>query len=429
MLKSRWVGVDLSCEAFYASNGEHNEVLESDFKSTRRCGCYVAAALPASMLFVETIDIPASAKGRVANYLPSLLDVKLPFPIEECLIANDGIQEHKTIAFAVKKIEYQRQLDLISSKIGCLPERIVPAPLVLWRKAYRTTRELYPASKGAILNLHASTSSWTLLSGAIDNGRLESVLTVASGDIGAIARNVKILMNKMGFTIGYIAISGEDASDKIKAEIESAVDGLTAFVVSRPKAFLAEALVDDARASRAYDGNFAIGEFEHPASLSRRLNTKVFCAIGVAFLSLLFLTFAIKLKHERNEALTKFDVSLGELANRFSARSLGLKGPASIQLALNDFSERKNPVVAKYGMPSPLNALGEIFTFLEVRSLSVSSMTFLDGALTLVCQLSKDDNAASLKALLEDSGYSVELSPYGGIDGAFEIKISCVEGM
>lgn len=429
MRNNRWIGVDLSDGSFRASFSDGTEVDESTFKSTRKCGCRVATAISASNLFVESVELPSSARGRIAAYLPGLLDVKLPLPVEDCLLACGAKGKSTAIAFAVTRVEYLRQINQFATLAGCSPENVSPAPLVLWHKAFKEGKRLFPSQSGALFHLHTSSSAWTLLAGEMLKEGMQSVLTVASGDLASISRNIKILLNRMGLNCGYLSISGGAVTPDLLSSLSDLVEGLNVTSVSNPLTFLAEALAEEGETGKASEGNFATGEFEHIASVNRRLHRSIAAAVGLLLLSSVFFASAVNFKLKTMASLASVDASFGQLANRLAARSMGRKGPASVRLASNEFNERIVKSVAASSAASPLDALGEIFTFLDVREGTISSLNLSNGIMTFVCQTSNEGNFAALKGLLEGSGYLVETRPYNGSNNAYEFSISCVEGM
>lgn len=426
MRKSRWIGIDLSSGVFCAAYSDGTEIAEAVFKTSRKCGCFVAAALPASNLFVETVELPSSAKGNISTYLPGLMDVKLPFPVEDCLLANGVKNGSSALAFAITRVEYLRQLNQFVSIAGAQPERVAPAPLVLWNKAFANARRLFPSGDGVLFHLHASTQSWTLIAGKFSDGSVQNVLTVGAGDIAAVSRNIRILLSRMAIDSSFISISGDAATDELVGSLNSL--GFNAAAVAEPKTFLAQALAEDAEGGKSPDGNFAKGEFEHVASVNRRLHRVIASSLFLLLLALGFLFCAVNFKMKTGASLQRVDKELGQIANRFAGRLTGLAGPASIRLALNEFDSRQVKAVSLYGEPGPLDALGDIFTFMNVREMTLSSLNLSEGVMTFVCRTSNEGNIDSLKGLLVDSGYSVECRQHDGDGKDYLFSVSQMGG-
>jgi hypothetical protein len=101
----------------------------------------VAAALPAADGFLRALCAPFASVGKARSVFPALLDVELPFPLEQCVYQMAAV--HRTADRAVQATAFAAPRDRVEALIagyravGIDPDWIDPEAAALWRAALR----------------------------------------------------------------------------------------------------------------------------------------------------------------------------------------------------------------------------------------------------------------------------------------------------
>lgn len=105
----------------------------------------VAAAVPAQDSFIRPLATPFSSVRKAASILPSLLDVQLPFPLEQC--RHQFVNLHpsiegpvRAVALAVPNDRLQSMLEQLHTA-GVDPDVVDQEALALWRY----TQKIFPS--------------------------------------------------------------------------------------------------------------------------------------------------------------------------------------------------------------------------------------------------------------------------------------------
>lgn len=113
------------------------------------------AALPASLLLVRRLTAPFPSARKARQVFPSLLDIRLPFPVESCVFgledegpADDG--GFTCVAAAVRRDQLAEQL-AAWRKPGIDPALVDALPLALWDQALRASPPASDDEPGAVI--------------------------------------------------------------------------------------------------------------------------------------------------------------------------------------------------------------------------------------------------------------------------------------
>lgn len=101
----------------------------------------VASLAPANDSFIRPLQAPFPSLKKARAVLPSLLDVQLPFPLEQCTCCFAHVHKPeggnvRALAVAIPTDRLQQQLENVRS-IGLDPEWMEQESLALWRCALR----------------------------------------------------------------------------------------------------------------------------------------------------------------------------------------------------------------------------------------------------------------------------------------------------
>jgi len=98
------------------------------------------AALPIGTTLTRRLRVPFEGAGKVRRVLPSLLDVQVPFPIEECVyvftdemkVAGGGME---VLAVLARKQDVERHLADLRGRLGIDPVLLDHEGLALWAQS------------------------------------------------------------------------------------------------------------------------------------------------------------------------------------------------------------------------------------------------------------------------------------------------------
>ena len=363
--------------------------LDANSFTGRLLGDRTIVAVPSSALFAERIELPPKASLEIVK---GQLDVRLPVPVEDCLVLSgfrsNGTASH-VMAYAVTRESFGTFLDDFESRFGFQPERVVPEAEALWRKISKSSS----LGEGCAVHLHASGSPWTLLAG--DGNGLAAMLTVTPGDVASIARNSVILALRLKKTITSFSLSGSKANAKLAEAIQEASSSLSCKVrlVPAPADFLAMALAEEgAVLDLSKEDNFRDGTFPHKASFHRLLSRAVWCGLFLVFLGGLALVFASAEYSRALKRRSAIEEKLTSVAYDLAGRKLPLTGPAALEMARTEFTQRLNPVVENFTDNQAFASIALPLDLALTRNLTFSSIQ-VDGSLARFSgkALSEDD--------------------------------------
>jgi len=241
-------------------------------------GAAVAFAAPASDSFIRPVQVPFSSETKARAVLPSLLDVQLPFPLEQCVYdfgAFDPAPGGKIDALAVAMLK-SRLRDMISelAGTGIDPEWIVPEALALWRYHAMHTPATGPAER-----LVVQLADDRTIAVAGRSGRPLASFSSRTGWVGSSELAREKLMARLkqfvaGFTRGTpqaleLVISGTDDASAATFTTQLGFDPAQRKIAGGP-ALMAAAAACLVMESGGLPVNMRRGEFESPALILHR---------------------------------------------------------------------------------------------------------------------------------------------------------------
>ncbi|MCF7837666.1 MAG: hypothetical protein K9N49_03465 [Candidatus Marinimicrobia bacterium] len=120
-------------------------------------GIPVAAALPTRSVLVRRLSAPLIAARKARGVWPALLDVQLPFPLEECITRYSRTRraagQTETLALAVRRNDLEQNC-AAWTRLGIEPDLLLPEGLALWDAACQT-KGLPARGVGVVLHLES----------------------------------------------------------------------------------------------------------------------------------------------------------------------------------------------------------------------------------------------------------------------------------
>ncbi|MCX7817654.1 MAG: hypothetical protein N2652_00310 [Kiritimatiellae bacterium] len=139
--------------------------------------CEVAAAAPAAETIVRRVEVPGASPARARAVVGSLLDVQLPFRIEDCAVAVPELRRKdggtSALAAVIPREALARRCEALVA-LGVRPTVLDVEGLAVWEAALREAGE--PAMGELRVAVHATASRWVCAFGSVKG--LEGVVTV-----------------------------------------------------------------------------------------------------------------------------------------------------------------------------------------------------------------------------------------------------------
>ena len=223
----------------------------------------VAAALPSTACVTRVLETPLKSKAKALRVLPSLLDIQLPFALEDCVYGFSTIRRIPTgtasIACAARKGDIEEALSNLNRQ-GVDPAHLYPEPFVLWQQALREST--FATGEPAAL-LFVSTQHYTLILGdgphmiSTHGGRLD-----AEGNLPEAT--LVQLLRRAGPTRHRWLICGPGNPALLEHLQKACSTHGAAQVAQDPANMLPKALAAAALEPSGSVPDFRSGPFEHP---------------------------------------------------------------------------------------------------------------------------------------------------------------------
>ncbi len=235
------------------------------------CGMVPGAAM------AVWLTAPLVSPSKTVRVLPTLLDMALPFPLEECIstfsppecrLPEDGGEPGMTaLAVAARKQDVERRLAELAAA-GMDPHVLDHEGLALWTQALR---ELPPEpGEGPRVVMMVRPTSVLTAVGA--GGRFHSAHRSAMADIAGLERTLRIQVHAVAGAhalpemVKWIWAGDPDAWAAVRPRLEAALPGVSSSVEA-PDLFLARALAIRALTRGPLRCNLRTGTFTHPQSV------------------------------------------------------------------------------------------------------------------------------------------------------------------
>jgi len=262
-------------------------------------GAVCVGGLSARESLVRWLEAPYSAIDKAERVLPTLLDIQLPFPLEDCVFSFlDVIRTPegttRALAVAARKSDVERKLRLFGDH-GVDPVVLDQEGVALWSQSIEERPPGGNSSAGRVL-IHLSGARSVLVVGR-GTGIL-GVHALRAGDTGQVIRMLHAQLGvRDGPTPGEVEWfwSGPGAEDgvavsEMQERLQKEWPGRS-YVHEAPEYFLARALATRALRTGPLRCNLRGGEFTHE-SMARRARGRARAAAAVVLASGLLLCAA-----------------------------------------------------------------------------------------------------------------------------------------
>ncbi|MDI6774611.1 MAG: hypothetical protein QME60_04345 [Verrucomicrobiota bacterium] len=397
-------------------NAKWSSVAQDDpaFRTDVANDCPVVACLSVRESFTRWLSAPLTSPAKARSVLPTLLDIQLPFALEDCAcqFLEFGREDNSTHALAVagRHADIRGKLDALA-KSGLDPLVLDHEGLAVWTQSlweWPAPPDLAQAPR-VVLALGVERCAVVLGRGE----RYKNAHSIRQADPAAIGR---LLRAELGADAPVVWLfSGAGARDD--ARVSALHAALSAswpgprFVHADPETFLARALATRALLPGPLRCNLRSGILAHPA-LIRRSRRQAMRAAVAALLAGLFLAGVSRIAQEWiTRAETRIDRSFATLRDRLMGCPIKAKGQRAldtVRLKLQKDKDDLRPFVNALG-PSLTDMAGIMSDVARKRGLAFDAVSLSPDRIAVEGTAEQWDGCDELVKRLRAFGYPVRL--------------------
>jgi hypothetical protein len=405
------LGVDArdgACVVVRAARLRGRLVLADGTPDAMASGCPAAAAMPVRDTVARWVEAPFASFRKTRRVLPTLLDVGLPFALEQCCMSTAALErgaEGTTRALAVvaRHADVDRRLEALRAR-NVNPDVLDHEGLALWTQSLR---ERPPAAGDPDLRIVADyDASRTVL--ALGRGaRFLGAYTARAGDAAALDRLLRAGTRGAPEPALWIR-TGPRAEDGGGPDAAWAGPVWTA---ERPAAFLARALATRALTSGPYPVNLRTGARAHPARLARMRRAGRRAAGLVLAAGLILLGAAWGAGHAARRAEADIDRAFRARVDALAGYPVAARRADAIRLVRQEVAARAArdaPFLAPFA-PSLLDLAAAAARTAEHDGLDLRALTLGGDAVTVEGTAPTWEGMDALRDLFAAAGYAVRL--------------------
>ncbi len=397
----------------------------------------VAASFPAHACLIRWVSTPLKSLGRARKVLPSLLDVELPFSLEECIYRFPSFRRSKqgqveALALVARKADVAAHLAMLQAK-GIDPVRLDAEGLALWSQSL-SEEPAEPDEPRVVAYLGEDRHALAIGRGdeliAVYGGRTGSRdLFPPQAKDGAPAEDaLRLFVRRAQHALRasetgtdrsrllwYWTGPGAESPDQL-AQLQAALNqnaDRVVFDTHREAAtFLARALGSRAFAGGPLDGNLRLDDFVHPAVEQRRA-----CALERAWLSVLLAGLVLMglaagwrqvLRAADQAAQARLLAEVRELAPDLALPPYGQE-VAAVKRAEASHASGPGAAFTRAFQPSLTHLLNDILAAAQQNGLRLQRVKVQDDAIVLRGTAMHPNACEPLAALLRERGYDIRL--------------------
>ncbi len=236
--------------------------------------------------FTRWVEAPYSSASKARKVFPTLLDIQLPFPLDDCLHAVIDVERTargscRGLAVAARRTHLSEKLDACAAR-GLDPAVLDQAGLALWTQALREHAPAGPAGPRVVAWLDDTHLTLVKGQGAV----FVSAHTVRSNDIDRV-RHLIGASEPDGTPATWIWSGPAATPARVEGIWQQLGEPGTRQTVDDPATFLVRAIATRALLPGPYRCNLRCGDHTHAALRSRdhrRAMRTVALALGAALL-------------------------------------------------------------------------------------------------------------------------------------------------
>ena len=419
-------GAEHSLVCDHPSGDAVQDILENIRGEVAKGRAVTAACMPSSESFVRWLQTPLASPSKARKVAPALLDIQLPFPLEEC--AHDIVRFRKTgdgkfdaLAVAARTQDIATRLDRFR-QAGIEPMRLDHEALALWAQSLREIPVECKAIR-VVAFIGGDHSTLAFGRGAdflsahsirVGTGELETVNSEAARRFVLRAQQLlRAQISEPGDQIVQWIWTGPVVSQTFTRALE---DGLRPFgnvcfpAVRDSSRFLARAVTESVLDGEPLSCNFRIGLLAHPEETRhrRRQKSRIATAVLVAGLLLCGLNAGWRvLLVRQKEAVQE---KLTSLALQMSQTSRAPKGQEALvaERAVREQAPLAAPFLEAFE-PSLTTVMARIIALAHKHNLAIEYLSLKKDAVSIRGAAAEWSQGELLTDLLRQRGFVADI--------------------
>lgn len=382
----------------------------------------IAASLSCRESFTRLLRTPVLPRYKIAKILPTLLDIQMPFPVEECVCEFVPIRDGRkatqdVLAICARSEHVAKKLESLK-EAGIEPLVLDQQGVALWALA---CREIPPPRDGIRVVLYFGPDQWAMALGRA--GALRGTHSLRSGDAGQVRRILhsyslpdSVTGDRNPGGVDWV-LTGPNAEDRdFVAQVSVSLTqgaGDSFRTIDKPSEALARGLAVRALLGDALSCNFRKGPYAHAGALRRDLHLQRMAA-GLCLLAALLLagtSVSVEwiVKRRVQQANILFQNTCSELAG-FPVAAKGELALTILSREMESRAARLRPFAAAFE-PSLLDRISGVVKVAAERSMDLEALTLTSSGEASVRGTSADwDSPAMLQRWMAEQGYALRLS-------------------
>lgn len=387
-------------------------------------------ALPPRSSLIRRLKSPFKSLRKTKSILPSLLDIHMPFSLEECSVAFTDLSREAggpitAVASAVRRQDLRKFISDAKSLTGLDPMFVDVEGIALWDESIRQKPPVSAVSCLAVLKIEDTSASLVLGSG----DKIISAHSLSSIDTNLVKR---LLVSAFGSQSPLDwRVCGGGATKEIIARLieELGVEWKGPFLMHEdPESFLARAVALRLLRGGADFINLREGEDSHErvvaAASSRTRALSVIMSVSGVLLIVLTVAASILMDLRIRRLEQEFTKRAVSLAGGSLGGAKGVDAVRRAEKAVDGSLMESRPFLAPF-KASPAELLSGIASESASLKLLIESAEISDGSISITGTSENWSSAEPLRAFVLSKGYSTELERHESlVDESVRFKIS-----
>ncbi len=382
-------------------------------------GAFVSGSLSVRESFVRWLETPFAAEGKARKVLPTLLDIQLPFPLEECSYEFIAVRREEE---TIKALAVGARADDVKSriidyeKLGVDVQVLDQEGVALWARGLEEfpVSGQQPQQSRIMVNLNRDRS--TIVLGCGDE--FISAHSVITNDGGRVSRLLEAGLKGMQNGRTLWLFSGENAEDEdlVESFLSLAGDHWRGQkeIVPAPVSFLARAIA--ARACMGTGCNLRCGDLMHldiRLLLKKELLAPVFALAAAGLLLIASNVAAVTVLGMKED---RINTEFKDLANKVAGYRVAAKGQDALTKVKRKVDERgvaARPFLVAFdksltGLMREVMEVGKK-SELKYEVISISHVSEENGGLLIKGTAPGWNGCDELAGMLRRKGYMVKI--------------------
>jgi hypothetical protein len=381
----------------------------------------VATAMPPRESLAMWVRAPFASLRKARRVFPTLLDIQLPFPLDDCLyrflgaarVGQGDTAAVEALGVVVRRSDLDHRLASLSA-LGIDPHVVDLAGLALWDGSLEAVPPSATESDRVVVCLAGDA---TVVAGR--SGRYGGVQSIADADPAAIDRFLLAQLGSdwrsrasQGSTVRWIWCGSGAANGGAVESLQTALALPAAVAVTTPDdpaRFLARALAVRALQSGALRCNLRAGEREHPAVIRRMTKRRLMVATMILAAGLLLIGAAFVAQRVAGRRLAVLQRAVRERASAVVGYPVVARGEDAEQVVARAVERQMTalrPFRAMFA-PSLLETLIDAVRGVGAAGCAIQTLTLSHAELELTVHAASDEALDDAVRKLNAAGCSV----------------------